>query len=61
MDSLNHLGWVVYKSYEIGGYVFGIRTNSELAGAARKCSGSPGTATGGVGRCRKLGGFGEEP
>ncbi len=32
MDSLNHLGWVVYKSYEIGGYVFGIRTNSELAG-----------------------------
>lgn len=32
MDHLNHLGWVVYKSYEVGGYVFGIRTNSELAG-----------------------------
>jgi len=32
MDHLNHLGWVVYKSYEIGGYIFGIRTNSELAG-----------------------------
>jgi hypothetical protein len=32
MDKLNHLGWVVHKSYEIGGYVFGIRTNSEDCG-----------------------------
>src|SRR5882672_10014289 len=29
MDKLNHLGWVVNKPFEIGGYVFGIRTNSE--------------------------------
>jgi len=29
MDELNHLGWVVYKSYDIGGYLIGIRTNSE--------------------------------
>jgi hypothetical protein len=29
MDELNHLGWVVYKSYEIAGYGIGIRTNSE--------------------------------
>src|SRR5206468_342091 len=28
MDELNHLGWVVYKTYAIGGYMFGIRTNS---------------------------------
>src|SRR5712692_7636218 len=33
MDTLNHLGWVVYKTYEVGGYMFGIRTNSEDAGA----------------------------
>jgi hypothetical protein len=32
MDELNHLGWVVYKTYEIGGYVFGIRTNNLDAG-----------------------------
>jgi len=31
MDELNHLGWVVYKSYDIGGFLVGIRTNSELA------------------------------
>src|SRR5947207_1505445 len=29
MDELNHLGWVVYKSYDIAGYLVGIRTNSE--------------------------------
>jgi hypothetical protein len=29
MDELNHLGWVVYKSYDIGGYLVGVRTNSE--------------------------------
>src|SRR5689334_7781483 len=32
MDNLNHLGWVVYKSYVVGGYLFGIRTNSETCG-----------------------------
>jgi hypothetical protein len=30
MDELNHLGWVVYKSYDIDGYLIGIRTNSEV-------------------------------
>lgn len=29
MDELDHLGWVVTQSYEIGPYVVGIRTNSE--------------------------------
>jgi hypothetical protein len=29
MDKLNRLGWAVYKSYEVGGHQFGIRTNSE--------------------------------
>jgi hypothetical protein len=28
MDELNHLGWVVHRTYEIGGYLFGIRTNN---------------------------------
>src|SRR5436305_346103 len=30
MDELNHLGWVVYKSYDIAGHLVGIRTNSEV-------------------------------
>jgi hypothetical protein len=28
MDELDHLGWVVYRSYEIAGVELGIRTNS---------------------------------
>src|SRR5439155_21393292 len=32
MDELNHLGWVVYRTYDVGGYMFGIRTNSEACG-----------------------------
>src|SRR5437588_12541829 len=32
MDELNHLGWVVYKSYRFAGHLLGIRTNSEKAG-----------------------------
>jgi hypothetical protein len=32
MDELNHLGWVVQRSYEIGPWIFGIRTNSEAVG-----------------------------
>jgi hypothetical protein len=32
MDELDHLGWVVEQSYEVGGVVFGIRANTE-AGA----------------------------
>src|SRR6266511_1979539 len=29
---LDHLGWVVHRSYDIGGLIFGIRTNSEAVG-----------------------------
>ena len=32
MDELNHLGWVVEKTFAVAGYVFGIRTNDEDAG-----------------------------
>ena len=32
MDELDHLGWVVWRSYEIGRMQFGIRTNSEACG-----------------------------
>jgi hypothetical protein len=32
MDELNHLGWVVYKSYEFAGHLIGIRTNSDTTG-----------------------------
>src|SRR4051794_9091949 len=32
MDELNHLGWVVYKSFEFAGHLLGIRTNSEDVG-----------------------------
>ena|SRR5581483_2366681 len=32
MDELNHLGWVVYKTYRFAGHVLGIRTNSEKTG-----------------------------
>src|SRR5689334_9468109 len=28
MDELDHLGWVAYRSYEIGGVELGVRTNS---------------------------------
>jgi hypothetical protein len=31
MDQLDHLGWVVSKSYRVGSFVFGIRTNSGQA------------------------------
>lgn len=33
MDELDHLGWVVHRSYEVGGVQFGVRTNSEAGGA----------------------------
>jgi hypothetical protein len=33
MDQLDHLGWVVHRSYEVEGVQFGVRTNSEAAGA----------------------------
>jgi hypothetical protein len=29
MDQLNHLEWVVQQSYEVAGFVFGVRTNSD--------------------------------
>src|SRR5947209_15296913 len=32
MDELNHLGWVVYKTYSFSGHLLGIRTNSEATG-----------------------------
>src|SRR5437867_13161835 len=32
MDELNHLGWVVQKSYDVAGHLLGIRTNSEVCG-----------------------------
>src|SRR3954452_6512249 len=32
MDELDHLGWVVQRSYEIGPWIFGVRTNSEAVG-----------------------------
>src|SRR3972149_5964070 len=32
MDALDHLGWVVHRSYEIGRMQFGVRTNSEACG-----------------------------
>ena len=32
MDELDHLGWVVRRSYEIGRMQFGVRTNSEACG-----------------------------
>jgi hypothetical protein len=32
MDALDHLGWVVRRSYEIGRLQFGVRTNSEACG-----------------------------
>jgi hypothetical protein len=28
MDQLDHLGWVVHQSYEVAGFEFGVRTNS---------------------------------
>lgn len=30
MDRLDHLGWVVHQSFEVGGVEFGLRTNSEV-------------------------------
>jgi hypothetical protein len=32
MDALDHLGWVVQQSYEIGPWIVGVRTNSEAFG-----------------------------
>jgi hypothetical protein len=32
MDHLDHLGWVVELSCEVGDYLFGVRTNSEACG-----------------------------
>src|SRR6266849_2891797 len=32
MDELNHLGWVVYKSFDFAGHLLGIRTNSPECG-----------------------------
>jgi hypothetical protein len=33
MDELDHHGWVVHRSYDVGGVGFGVRTNSEACGA----------------------------
>ncbi len=33
MDELSHLGWVVHRAYELGGMLFGVRTNSPAFGA----------------------------
>jgi hypothetical protein len=32
MDELDHLGWVVWRSYEVGRMQFGVRTNSRACG-----------------------------
>jgi hypothetical protein len=33
VDELSHLGWVAHRSYELAGWLLGIRTNSEACGA----------------------------